>query len=342
TSSLIEYLLAKLLSFQGFIVLFGVGSLSNGAFDEVVGIFYGKKYFGEEAKHDVEDMIHNMLKVYEQRINDNNWLSEDTKKKAIIKLRALVLKIGYPEKIEKIYDLLQIDPERSLYENEAQMATVRTKYMLDKLTQPVDRSVWLMPGNLNNACYDPQRNDLTFPAGILQAPFYDIHQSRGANYGGIGATIGHEVSHAFDNSGAKFDEHGNMNNWWTDEDFAEFNKRVGQMVDIFDGLQYGPAKINGKQVVGENIADLAGLACAVQAGKNDNVDLKDLFENYARSWMQKQRPEAIKTEVQVDVHAPQPTRVNIPVQCQDDFYTAFDVKPDDGMWLDPEDRITIW
>lgn len=316
--------------------------LANGAFDEVVGIFYGKKYFGEEAKHDVEDMIHNMLKVYEQRINDNNWLSEDTKKKAIIKLRALVLKIGYPEKIEKIYDLLQIDPERSLYENEAQMATVRTKYMLDKLTQPVDRSVWLMPGNLNNACYDPQRNDLTFPAGILQAPFYDIHQSRGANYGGIGATIGHEVSHAFDNSGAKFDEHGNMNNWWTDKDFAEFNKRVGQMVDIFDVLQYGPAKINGKQVVGENIADLAGLACAVQAGKNDNVDLKDLFENYARSWMQKQRPEAIKTEVQVDVHAPQPTRVNIPVQCQDDFYTAFDVKPDDGMWLDPEDRITIW
>lgn len=316
--------------------------IANSAFDEVVGIFYGKKYFGEKAKHDVEDMIHNMLKVYEERINHNTWLSDETKKKAIVKLNALVLKIGYPEKIEKIFDLLQVDPEKSLYENEAAMGKVRTEYELEKLTKPVDRSVWLMPGNLNNACYDPQRNDLTFPAGILQKPFYDINQSRGANYGGIGATIGHEVSHAFDNNGAKFDENGNMNNWWTKQDFAEFNKRVGQMIDIFDGLQYGPAKINGKQVVSENIADLAGLACAVQAGKNDDADLKDLFENYARSWMEKQRPEAIKTEVQTDVHAPQPTRVNIPVQCQDEFYETFGVKPDNGMWLDPEDRITIW
>lgn len=316
--------------------------IANSAFDEVGGIFYGKKYFGEKAKHDVEDMIHNMLKVYEERINYNTWLSDETKKKAIVKLNALVLKIGYPEKIEKIFDLLQIDPEKSLYENEAAMDRVRTKYELDKLTQPVDRSVWLMPGNLNNACYDPQRNDLTFPAGILQKPFYDINQSRGANYGGIGATIGHEVSHAFDNNGAKFDENGNMNNWWTKQDFAEFNKRVGQMIDIFDGLQYGPAKINGKQVVSENIADLAGLACAVQAGKNDGADLKDLFENYARSWMEKQRPEAIKTEVRTDVHAPQPTRVNIPVQCQDEFCETFGVKPDNGMWLDPEDRIVIW
>ncbi|MBI1717067.1 peptidase M13 [Lactobacillus crispatus] len=302
----------------------------------------GQKYFGAKAKKDVEDMIQRMLKVYEERINANKWLSAETKKKAVIKLKALVLKIGYPDKIEEIFDLLQVDPKKSLYENEAAMSTVRTKYMLNKLTKPVDRSVWLMPGNLNNACYDPQRNDLTFPAGILQAPFYDINQSRGANYGGIGATIGHEVSHAFDNSGAKFDEHGNMNNWWTDKDFAEFNKRVGQMVDIFDGLQYGPAKINGKQVVGENIADLAGLACVVQTGENDGADLKDLFENYARSWMQKQRPEAIKTEVQTDVHAPQPTRVNIPVQCQNAFYDVFNVKPTDGMWLDPEERITIW
>ena len=316
--------------------------LANSAFDEVVGIFYGQKYFGAKAKKDVEDMIRKMLKVYEERIKSNTWLSAETKKKAVVKLKALVLKIGYPDKIEEIFDLLQVDPEKSLYENEVAMSTVRTKYMLAKLTKLVDRSVWLMPGNLNNACYDPQRNDLTFPAGILQAPFYDINQSRGANYGGIGATIGHEVSHAFDNSGAKFDERGNMNNWWTDADFAEFNKRVGQMVDIFDGLQYGPAKVNGKQVVGENIADLAGLACAVQTGKDDGADLKDLFENYARSWMQKQRPEAIKTEVQTDVHAPQPTRVNIPVQCQDEFYDAFGVKKTDGMWLNPEDRITIW
>lgn len=316
--------------------------IANGSFDEVIGIFYGKKYFGEDAKADVTDMIHRMIKVYEERIQNNNWLSADTKKKAIIKLRALVLKIGYPEKIEKIYDLLQVDPDKSLYENEKAMGKVLEKYSLNKLTEPVDRSVWLMPGNLNNACYDPQRNDITFPAAILQAPFYELHQSRGTNYGGIGATIAHEISHAFDNNGAKFDEYGNMKNWWTDDDFKEFNKRTQAAIDIYDGLQYGPAKLNGKQVVAENIADLGGLTCAIQANKAEGGDMRELFENYARSWAQKQRPEAIKTEIAVDVHAPQPTRVNIPSQCQGEFYDAFDVKKTDGMWLDPEKRVQIW
>lgn len=316
--------------------------LANGSFSEILGIFYGKKYFGAEAKADVTDMIHKMIKVYEDRIKQNTWLSEATKQKAIVKLRALVLKIGYPEKIEKIYDLLQVDPQKSLYENEKGFSKTITKYVLAKLTQPVDRTVWLMPGNMNNACYDPQRNDITFPAGILQKPFYDLHQSRGTNYGGIGATIAHEISHAFDNDGAKFDEFGNLKNWWIKEDFAEFNKRIQAVIKIFDGLPYGPSKINGKQVVGENIADLGGLTCAIQANKMDHGSMKDLFENYARSWAQKQRPEAIKTEVAVDVHAPQPTRVNIPVQCQPEFYETFDVKPTDGMWLDPKQRVTIW
>lgn len=315
---------------------------ANGSFDEVLGIYYGQKYLGEDAKKDITSMIKNMIKVYEDRIKNNDWLSEDTKKKAIVKLNALVLKIGYPEKEEKIYDLLQVDPKKSLYENEKELGKVAVKYNLDKLTKPVDRSEWVMPGNMNNACYDPQRNDITFPAGILQAPFYDLHQDRAANYGGIGATIAHEISHAFDNNGAKFDEFGNMKNWWTDQDFAEFNKRTKAVADIFDGLSYGPGKVNGKQVVSENIADLGGLTCAIQANKSENGDMKELFENYARQWAQLQRPEAIKTEVAVDVHAPQPTRVNIPSQCQDEFYEAFDVKPSDGMWLDPDQRVTIW
>lgn len=316
--------------------------IANSSFDEVIGVYYGKKYFGEDAKADVTDMIQRMIKVYEDRIQNNDWLSEDTKKKAIVKLRALVLKIGYPEKIEKIYDLLQVDPDKSLYENEKAMGKVLEKYSLNKLTEPVDRSVWLMPGNLNNACYDPQRNDITFPAAILQAPFYDLHQSRGTNYGGIGATIAHEISHAFDNNGAKFDEFGNMKNWWTDDDFKKFNKRTQAAIDIYDGLDYGPAKLNGKQVVAENIADLGGLTCAIQANKAEGGSMKELFENYARSWAQKQRPEAIKTEIATDVHAPQPTRVNIPSQCQDEFYEAFDVKETDGMWLDPDKRVRIW
>ena len=316
--------------------------LANGSFSEVFGVYYGKKYFGEEAKADVTDMIQRMIKVYEERIRANTWLSEATKEKAIVKLRALVLKIGYPEKIEKIYDLIQVDPSRSLYENEKNIAQVAEEYNLIQLTKPVDRSIWVMPGNMNNACYDPQRNDITFPAGILQAPFYDLNQSRGTNYGGIGATIAHEISHAFDNNGAKFDEHGNMKNWWTDEDFKEFNQRTQAAIDIYDGLNYGPAKLNGKQVVAENIADLGGLSCAIQANKSEGDSMIELFENYARSWAQKQRPEAIKTEIAVDVHAPQPTRVNIPAQCQDEFFETFDVKETDGMWLDPEQRVKIW
>ncbi|GFZ26640.1 M13 family metallopeptidase [Lactobacillus corticis] len=315
---------------------------ANASFSEIFGIYYGKKYFGADAKADVTDMIHKMIKVYEERISNNSWLSDATKKKAIVKLQALVLKIGYPEKPEKIYDLLTVDADKSLYENKKAIGKVVSAYNYAKLTKPVDPNVWLMPGNMNNACYDPQRNDITFPAGILQAPFYDLHQSRGQNYGGIGATIAHEISHAFDNNGAKFDEHGNMVNWWSDADFAEFNKRTQAAIDIYDGLSYGPSKLNGKQVVAENIADLGGLTCAIQANKLDQGNMQELFENYARSWAQKQRPEAIKTEIAVDVHAPQPTRVNIPSQCQDEFYEAFDVKPTDGMWLDPAKRVQIW
>lgn len=316
--------------------------LANSSFDEVVGIYYGKTYFGDDAKADVISMIKNMLKVYEQRIQENTWLSESTKKGALVKLNALKLKVGYPEKNQAVFDRLRVDLDKSLYENQAIINQERTKDNLEKLNQDPDPSVWAMPGNLNNACYDPYKNDLTFPAGILQAPFYDAKQSRAANYGGIGATIGHEVSHAFDNNGAQFDEKGNMKNWWTKEDFAEFNKRTKAVADIFDGLQYGPVKLNGKQVVSENIADLSGLSCAIAANKAEGGDMKDLFETYAKSWMQKQRPEAITAEVQSDVHAPQPTRVNIPAQNQDEFYEAYNVTPEDGMWLDPEDRITIW
>lgn len=316
--------------------------LTNGFFDEVLGVFYGQKYLGKAAKADITQMIKQMIKVYEDRIQNNTWLSQATKDKAIVKLNALVLKIGYPEKLETIYDELTVDPELSLYENEKECTLIKAKYQLAKLFKPVNRNTWLMPGNMNNACYDPQRNDITFPAGILQAPFYDLKQSRSANYGGIGATIAHEISHAFDNNGAKFDELGNLTNWWTKQDFDEFEKRTQAAVDLYDGVQYGPSKLNGRQIVAENIADLGGLTCAIQANKLENGNMKELFENYACSWAQLQRPAAIKTEVSVDVHAPQPTRVNLPVQCQLEFYETYQVSQNDGMWLDPDKRVKIW
>ena len=319
--------------------------IANDSFSEVVGVYYGQTYFGKEAKEDVEDMIHRMLDVYKERLQNNNWLSERTKKRAIIKLDALVLKIGYPDKIEEIYNRLKVIPASqggSLYSNERAFTIVQQKYNIEQLHKEVDRTVWAMPGNLVNACYDPQRNDLTFPAAILQKPFYDLKQDRAANFGGIGSVIAHEVSHAFDNNGAQFDELGNMTNWWTDEDYAEFKKRTQAEIDLFDGIEYGPVKLNGKQIVSENIADQGGLTAAVEAAKNENDDLKKLFENFARIWANKQLTESIKSQIAVDVHAPGPLRANVQSQCQDEFYKVFDVKPEDGMWLDPEKRVHIW
>ena len=319
--------------------------LANGIFSEVVGVYYGKTYFGEDAKKDVLSMIHKMLDVYEERIKNNDWLSEETKHKAIVKLRALILKIGYPDKIEEIYDRLHVTPASeggSLYSNARAAEIEQVKYNVEKLHKPVDRTVWLMPGNLVNACYDPQRNDLTFPAAILQAPFYDLKQDRAENFGGIGTVIAHEVSHAFDNNGAQFDEYGNMKNWLTDADYAEFKKRTQAEIDLFDGIKYGPVTLNGKQIVSENIADQGGLTAAVQANKGENGDMKKLFENFARIWANKQLTESIKTQVSVDVHAPGPERANVQSQCQEEFYKAFDVKEGDGMWLDPEKRVVIW
>ncbi len=319
--------------------------LANGIFSEVVGVYYGKTYFGEDAKKDVLSMIHKMLDVYEERIKNNDWLSEETKHKAIVKLRALILKIGYPDKIEEIYDRLHVTPASeggSLYSNARAAEIEQVKYNVEKLHKPVDRTVWLMPGNLVNACYDPQRNDLTFPAAILQAPFYDLKQDRAENFGGIGTVIAHEVSHAFDNNGAQFDEYGNMKNWWTDADYTEFKKRTQAEIDLFDGIKYGPVTLNGKQIVSENIADQGGLTAAVQANKGENGDMKKLFENFARVWANKQLTESIKTQVSVDVHAPGPERANVQSQCQEEFYKAFDVKEGDGMWLDPEKRVVIW
>lgn len=319
--------------------------LANSAFSEVVGVYYGQKYFGQDAKKDVLDMIHKMIDVYQKRLKENSWLSEATKEKAIVKLKAMILKVGYPDKIEAIYDRLTVTPAKdggSLYSNLRAQRIERAKYMVEKLHQPVDRTVWLMPGNLVNACYDPQRNDLTFPAAILQAPFYSLKQSRAENYGGIGAVIAHEISHAFDNNGAKFDELGNMVNWWSKDDYAEFEKRTQKEIDLFDQLTYGPVKLNGKQIVSENIADQGGLTAATQAAKAEGDDLKELFINFARIWANKQLEASIKTQCSIDVHAPGPMRANVQSQCQDEFYEAFDVKPGDGMWLDPEERVHIW
>ncbi|MDF7638175.1 M13 family metallopeptidase [Lactobacillus sp. ESL0791] len=319
--------------------------ITAGCYEEVIGIYYGRTYLGEAAKKEVTAMVQHLLDVYEEILRDNSWLSAATKKKAIVKLRAMKLKIGYPDKAPEFYDRLKIIPASqggSLYSNLKRFSFVINKYNLAQLQQKVVHNKWPLTATAVDAYYDPQLNDLTFPAGILQAPFYDTKQSCAANYGGIGKTIGHEITHAFDNNGSQYDEQGNQKNWWTKADLAEFRKRVAAEAALFDGIEYGPAKMNGQQVVAENIADQGGLTVALAAAKEEGLDLRELFENYARTNVCKQTEESILPCAAYANHAPDALRANVQVQCQNDFYKVYDVQPTDGMWLDPDKRVKIW
>lgn len=312
-------------------------------FSEVVGVYYGKKYFGEKAKEDVRSMVKKMIAVYEQRLSENTWLSEDTKKKAIIKLDKIVIKVGYPDKIDDLYNKFEINENDSLYDNISRIRKTIAQHNLDQYHEPVDRTKWLMPGHMVNACYDPSRNDITFPAAILQAPFYSLDQTSSQNFGGIGAVIAHEISHAFDNNGAQFDEYGNMNNWWTDEDYAKFKKLTQSMIDEFEGIPYAGHKVNGKLVVSENVADVGGLRCALEAAKSESdFDVKAFFINWARVWRNKSTQQLTEMFLSIDVHAPAPLRANVQAQNMDEFYDAFDVTEKDGMWIDKDKRVNIW
>ncbi|WP_010488268.1 M13 family metallopeptidase [Lacticaseibacillus zeae] len=317
--------------------------VANAYFSEPIGIYYGRTYFGEKAKADVTQLVEKMIATYKQRLANSDWLSQPTKDKAILKLDKMVLKMGYPDKPEAIYDLLHVDPEKSLLENLKALQIVQQQYNYDKLSKPVDRSVWNMPGHLVNASYDPSKNDITFPAAILQAPFYSLKQTASENLGGIGAVIAHEISHGFDNNGAQFDEFGNMVNWWQKADYAHFNELTKAMIDEFDGLETEAGKVNGKLVVSENIADAGGLAAALDTAKREpDADLRAFFINWARIWRSKSRLERAKMLLAVDVHAPHELRANIQPRNLDDWYTTFDVQPGDGMYLPPEKRVQIW
>lgn len=320
--------------------------LANGYFSDVVGQYYGATYFGDTARQDVTVMIKTMINVYKKRLANNAWLSQATKDKAIVKLNNIVIKVGYPDQVRAIYSQLKIKTAAEggdLLNNILNLAKIFRLDNFAKIKQPVDRTRWAMPGNLVNACYDPSFNDITFPAAILQAPFYSLGQTNSQNYGGIGAVIAHEISHAFDNNGAKFDEQGNMVNWWTDADYAAFEERTQAMIQEFDGISYAGSQVNGKLVISENVADGGGLSCALEAAKeDDDVDLKAFFNNWAKVWRIKATNEYRQLLLSIDVHAPGPLRANVQAQNMDDFYQAFDVTEQDGMWLAPEDRVNIW
>ncbi len=310
---------------------------------EPVGIYYGMTYFGEEAKQDVVNLVRKIIETYKLRMEKNGFLSAETRATAIRKLSAIEIKMGYPDETKPIWSKLVFETEDSLFDVVQKLSAIRLRDAFDKLLKPVDRTEWLMPEHMVNACYNPSANDITFPAAILQKPFYSLSQSGSENLGGIGAVIGHEISHAFDNSGANFDENGNLKNWWTEEDFKAFKDLMKDMVAQWDGIEYHDGKVNGELVVSENIVDNGGMGVTLEIMHTlSDPDWQGYFMNWARVWCMKAKEEYIQLLLANDVHSPNVLRANIQPRNFSEWYEAFGVTERDGMYLPPEKRISIW
>ncbi|MEA5016340.1 MAG: M13 family metallopeptidase [Candidatus Limiplasma sp.] len=318
---------------------------AHAAFDDFVGMYYGKTYFGEEAKAEVTAIVKQALDVYRTRLENNDWLSEETKAMAIRKLDAMTLRVGYPDKLPSYYDLYTITPAQeggTLYSNARARGRAFRQEIFGRYGTKPDRTDWIVGGDTVNAFYSPTDNSINFPAGILQPPVYSPTQSQSATLGGIGVVIGHEVSHAFDNNGSMFDEVGNMRDWWTDEDREEFDRRAEAMVELFDGRLYAGSPINGQMTLGENIADAGGVSCMLTLAQSlEDVSYRDFFEAFAAIWRNKTTPETDQMML-MDVHSPPILRVNIQCGNADEFYEAYDIKETDGMYIAPEARVKIW
>lgn len=317
--------------------------LASNMYSDPVGLYYGEKYFGEEAKKDITEIVYQIIDAYQERIKNNDFLEETTKEKAILKLSKIGVKMGYPDKVEAIYDKLVFNERDSLFKIVCDLRRIRLTDRFADLLKPVNNEKWAMPGHMVNACYDPFVNDITFPAAILQAPFYSIKQTRSENLGGIGAVIGHEISHAFDSNGAKCDENGNINNWWTKQDNRKFNKKIEAMVKQFDGIELPWGKVNGRFIVSENMADNGGMAVTLHImAKMENPSYEEYFKNWARIWCTKAKPEFSQLLLSVDVHGPAILRANITPRNFDEWYKTFNVKKTDMMYIAPSKRVVIW
>ena len=316
--------------------------LASSMYSEPVGLYYGEKYFGSEAKKDITEIVYQIIDTYKTRIQNNDILEESTKEKAILKLSRMGVKMGYPDKVLPIYDKL-VYSDGSLYDVVGELEQIKILNNLSKLKEPTNPEKWAMPGHMVNACYDPFVNDITFPAAILQAPFYSINQTRSENLGGIGAVIGHEISHAFDSNGAKCDEFGNINNWWKEEDTKRFESKIEAMVEQFDGIELPWGKVNGRFIVSENMADNGGMAVTLEImGKTENSSYEEYFTNWAKVWCLKAKPEYLQLLLNLDVHGPSVLRANMPPRNFDEWYKTFDVKETDQMYIAPEKRVVIW
>jgi len=317
-----------------------------------LGQLFVKEYFPPEAKQKALDLVHNLIKVLGERIKKLDWMSEPTKEKALKKLSAIIIKIGYPDKW-KSYKGLNI-VRGSYFNDVVNSTTFNSKKELAKIGKPVDKTEWEMTPPTVNAYYNPLVNEIVFPAGILQPPFFDPKADDAVNYGGIGVVIGHEMTHGFDDQGRQYDAEGNLKDWWTKADEENFNKRAEKIVEQFNS--YTPIDtlhINGKLTEGENIADLGGLNISFQAftstkefkeGKEIDgfTPAQRFFLSYANVWRSKSRPQYQKMLLTVDPHSPAKYRVNGPLSNFPPFWKAFDVKPGDPMRNPPDQIVKIW
>jgi putative endopeptidase len=329
----------------------------NGTVGEALGKLYVEKMFPAEAKVKAEKMIKNVIRAYEIRINGLSWMSPETKVKAIEKLNKLSIKIGYPDKWEDYSALVIKSPEEggSYYDDIKNVIKWSYEKDLAKLNKPVDKTEWGMSPQTVNAYYNPSYNEIVFPAAILQPPFYDYKADEAVNYGGIGAVIGHEISHGFDDQGASYNADGNLIDWWTADDLTKFTALGTSLADQYSALEPLPGvRVDGKFTLGENIGDLGGVNAAYDGlqlylKENGNPGLIDgytpeqrFFISWATVWRGKIRDEALKNQVKTDPHSPAKYRAYVPLQNVDVFYKAFDIKPGDGMYIAPEKRVKIW
>ncbi|KQB41253.1 PgPepO oligopeptidase peptidase family M13 [Flavobacterium aquidurense] len=329
----------------------------NGATGEALGKLYVEKLFPAEAKTKAKDMINNVMLAYENRINALPWMSKETKIKAIEKLKKLTVKIGYPDKWKdySALELKNVSEGGTYFDNMRNISKWSYAENLAKLGKPVDKTEWGMSPQTVNAYFNPSYNEIVFPAAILQPPFYNYQADEAVNYGGIGAVIGHEISHGFDDSGARYNADGNLVDWWTPEDLKQFTALGGELAAQYSALEPLPGiHVDGKFTLGENIGDLGGTNAAYDGlqlylKEHGNPGLIDgftpeqrFFISWATVWRTKSRDEAIKSQVKTDPHSPGMYRAVVPIQNLDTFYQAFGIKKGDKMYVEPEKRVKIW
>jgi putative endopeptidase len=326
----------------------------DGSLGEAVGQLYVQAKFPPEAKEKAEKIIANVITAFQNRIGMLDWMSEDTKKKAIEKLDKFTVKIGYPDEWED-YSEMQIKEENSFAENMLAAIEWGQKKNISEINEPVDKKAWGMAPQTVNAYFNPLNNEIVFPAAILQPPFYNYTADEAVNYGGIGAVIGHEISHAFDDSGARFDGDGNVNNWWTPEDLTEFEKRGKALADQYSALKVlDSVYVNGLFTLGENIGDLGGVLGAYDGlqlyfeenGRPEDIDgftaEQRFFMSWATVWRTLTREDALRTQIKTDPHSPGNIRATQPLKNIDAFYQAFNITEGDAMYLPSEQRVRIW